>query len=294
MRHDTQDKLVFTQNALSALNEIDQALSYHMVWLQELHQALICRQTPKPELIADSAHAHCQFGQWYARAEASLREQPGFRDLGEVHTQMHLRGAALLRMQASGGQIGLQDYDEFMRLNLGFRAQAQKYQAGLINLVCVVDHLTGAWNRYAMASKITEERERAQRTGQPCCLCILDLDHFKRVNDEHGHLAGDQALQGVVRFLAGRIRKYDYLFRYGGEEFLICLPNTHLSDAEQLLDRMRQELEAHVIDIGQARQIRLTASFGVTELVANEHHEYSIDRADHALLCAKAKGRNRV
>jgi diguanylate cyclase (GGDEF)-like protein len=123
---------------------------------------------------------------------------------------------------------------------------------------------------------------------------ILDLDHFKQINDRYGHLAGDHALQAVVRFLTARIRKYDYVFRYGGEEFLLCLPNTALEDAEVLLDRMRQELASQPIDLGKGTTINITASFGVTEMLASEHHDFSIERADHALLCAKAKGRNRV
>jgi diguanylate cyclase (GGDEF)-like protein len=294
MRSETQEKLAFTQNALSALNEIDQALAFHMQWLQELHQSLICRQAPNPDLLTEDSDRRCQFGRWYEHAESLLKGQQGFAEVGLRHREMHAQARHLLRKQLDGGTISLDEYNTFMRLNLAFRAEAQRYQAGLINLVCVVDHLTGAWNRYAMVSKIAEESERAQRTGQPCCLCILDLDHFKRINDDFGHLAGDLALQGVVRFLAGRIRKYDYLFRYGGEEFLICLPNTSLEQAEALLDRMRQELSAMPIAIGGDHEIHLTASFGVTELVPTEHHDFSIDRADHALLCAKAKGRDRV
>jgi diguanylate cyclase len=289
-----ENKLAYTQNALSALNDIDKALAYHMQWLQQLHQTLICRQTPDADLLTEDSHLRCQFGQWLASAEVLLREQPGFADLGERHRAMHALARRLLGKNARGDVIELAEYDEFMQSNLDFRNQAQQYQAGLINMVCVVDHLTGAWNRYAMVSKIAEESERAQRNGQPCCLCILDLDHFKRVNDEFGHLAGDIALQAVVRFLASRIRRYDYVFRYGGEEFLLCLPNTSLSDAEALLDRMRLELAAMPIDLGKGNTVRISASFGVAELLPTEHHDFSIDRADHALLCAKAKGRNRV
>lgn len=294
MRNDMSDKLAFTQNALSALNDIDQAMSFHMQWLQTMHRTLICRQAPRPEMLAEDSHLHCQFGQWYAQANLLLKDQPGFGEVGDRHREMHARGRDLLRKQLDDKTIDLDEYDAFMRANLSFRSEAQRYQNGLINLVCVVDHLTGAWNRYAMTSKIAEESERAQRTGQPCTLCILDLDHFKRVNDEHGHLAGDLALQGVARFLAGCMRKYDHLFRFGGEEFLICLPNTSLAQAESLLDRMRSELALQPIDIGQDRSIRITASFGVTELVTSEHHDFSIDRADHALLCAKANGRDCV
>jgi diguanylate cyclase len=294
MQDQSRDKLAFTQNALSALNEIDKALAFHMLWLQQLHQTLICRQPPDSDLIAEDSHRRSQFGRWLDAAESLLRQQPGFAELGELHQAMHHLARRLLTKNASGEAIQLDEYNEFMQANLAFRNHAQQFQAGLINLVCVVDHLTGAWNRYAMVSKIAEESERAQRNGQPCCLCILDLDHFKRINDDYGHLAGDLALQAVVRYLASRMRKYDYVFRFGGEEFLLCLPNTSLGDAEILLDRMRLELAAMPIDLGNGHIVRITASFGVAELLPTEHHDFSIDRADHALLCAKAKGRNRV
>jgi diguanylate cyclase (GGDEF)-like protein len=294
MQTEARDKMAFTQNALTALNDIDRALAYHMQWLQELHHSLICRAPVKPELLADDAHEQCLFGRWYTQVKGPMAEQTGFAVLGERHRGMHEHAQILLLKQMRGEAIEHADYDAFMRAAQDFRGEAQKFQSNLINLVCVIDHLTGAWNRFAMVSKIAEERERMQRTGQPCCLCILDLDHFKNVNDNYGHLAGDLALQAVVRFLTARIRRYDYVFRYGGEEFLLCLPNTTLSHAETLLDRMRHDLANTPIDIGKGATINITASFGVTEMLATEHHEDCIERADHALLCAKAKGRNRV
>ncbi len=286
--------LAFTQTALTALNEIDQAMSFHLQWLQELHQTLICQQPVDDVMAAENGHLLCKFGQWYTRSEATLGLHGGYLELGASHRAMHDQARIILQKHARREAISLEDYARFMDSAHAFRAEAHKYQAELINQVCVIDHLTGAWNRFALSPRINEESERARRTGQTCCISMLDLDNFKQVNDRYGHLAGDTALQTVARFLSARMRKYDTVFRFGGEEFLICLPNTSLLDAEALLNRMRVELSETDIVLDSGDTLHLTASFGVTPLNTLDTFETSLDRADHALLCAKAQGRNCV
>lgn len=171
--------------------------------------------------------------------------------------------------------------------------QNQFYRA-LVSEVCTFDLLTGAGNRYAMDLRLTEEWERARRSGLPCSLCLLDIDHFKHVNDAYGHAVGDVVLRTISRFLKGDGRIYDDIFRYGGEEFLICMPDTALDEAVQVFDRLRMGLAALSIPLEQGDPLRMTASFGVALLLPDEPIEQSLERVDHALLCAKNGGRNRV
>lgn len=123
---------------------------------------------------------------------------------------------------------------------------------------------------------------------------MMDIDHFKRVNDQFGHKVGDEVLQAFTSIVSTELRRYDSLFRYGGEEFLMLLPNTTLDNAALLLNRIRETLAGTDIQVGNGQTIRLTASFGVAHLVCKETVEDALEHADHALLAAKAGGRNQV
>ncbi len=145
-----------------------------------------------------------------------------------------------------------------------------------------------------MLARLREEQERAQRIQRPCCICLMDFDRFKRINDELGHPAGDAVLRQGMHFAAGVLRKYDAIYRYGGEEFLICLPGTPLKDAAQVVERIRHGLEHLPIRLPGGRVIQVTASFGLAEMHPKRPVEESIANADLALIRAKENGRNRI
>ncbi|MGA8891539.1 MAG: diguanylate cyclase, partial [Anaeromyxobacteraceae bacterium] len=152
------------------------------------------------------------------------------------------------------------------------------------------DALTGVANRQAFDEAIGREVARARRFRQPLAIVLLDLDHFKQVNDRHGHAAGDQVLVGTARLLAERVRESDLVARWGGEEFAVVTPMTDGAGAVRLAEKLRGRLEAEP----QAGFGRVTASFGVAELRADDTVQTMLRRADEALYAAKAAGRNRV
>jgi diguanylate cyclase (GGDEF)-like protein len=207
---------------------------------------------------------------------------------------MHAAARDLLAIHERGAAIPVATFDAYVDVAQDFKLALLKYQRRIISEVCTLDPLTGAGNRYAMDLRLTEEWERTRRTGLPCSLCMLDIDHFKHINDAHGHAAGDTALRVISRYLKGDGRAYDNLFRYGGEEFLICMPNTALAPAQAVFNRLREGLAALRIPLEGGGELSLTASFGVAPLLPDEPIEHSVELADHALLCAKSSGRNRV
>lgn len=295
MKRIDKNSIAHVQDALAMLRELDRALSLHLDWLKHAHRVLICDEPPRPNDLAEDAHRHCCFGAWFYGLTPAIRDEyPGLGSMEEPHQVMHDAARELLAGHRHGQPVSSERYEAFMDLAMDFKMAIVNCQNQLIGQVCTVDHLTGAWNRHAMISRLTEEMERVRRSGSSCALCLVDLDFFKRVNDEHGHSAGDAVLRAVSRFLKGGIRPYDSLFRYGGEEFLICLPNTRLADAELLLNRLREDLARLEVEIGGGGRLRLTASFGVAEMEAGEAIEVAVERADHALLCAKANGRDQV
>jgi diguanylate cyclase (GGDEF)-like protein/PAS domain S-box-containing protein len=159
------------------------------------------------------------------------------------------------------------------------------------------DYLTGIMNRRAFMLRFAEELNRARREKYFVSLILIDIDFFKAINDTYGHFAGDTILQQFANALSANIRPYDFLGRHGGEEFIVCLPNTDREQAVIVAERMRRAVEALTIQVDTIdEKIKLTASFGVASPISG--FEESIDslimQADSAMYKAKSTGRNRV
>jgi two-component system cell cycle response regulator len=168
-----------------------------------------------------------------------------------------------------------------------------------IRFLSITDPLTNSYNRGYLIQRLPREISRAQRYGRPLSLIMSDLDHFKMINDEYGHQAGDIVLKKFVESITGKIRPgIDWMARYGGEEFILVLPETDLKGASILAERLRNVVSENVIDIGENR-LKITASFGVTcfdsAKITNEASvESMIKEADACLYVAKKEGRNQV
>ncbi|MEY4577449.1 MAG: hypothetical protein RL701_2152 [Pseudomonadota bacterium] len=160
--------------------------------------------------------------------------------------------------------------------------------------LATTDSLTGLLNRRAFMDWAGRELKRAVRHQDPMSVVLLDVDHFKHINDHHGHAAGDLVLGSMGKLLAATVRNSDVIARWGGEEFVLALPSTPLSGAIELAERARAEIECANISVTPGQRIPVTASFGVAELRGSETMELLIDRADRAMYEAKSAGRNRV
>ncbi len=160
------------------------------------------------------------------------------------------------------------------------------------------DSLTGLYNRWFVVDKIESEINRSLRSGSPLTLMMLDIDHFKQVNDTYGHAAGDQVLQTVGKLLKESCRVYDVAGRYGGEEFCIVLPDTKIDNSSTVANRIRERLQMTELAFG-SESVGVTASIGVAGLETGDTENIFngaalIERADRALYSAKHRGRNRV
>jgi diguanylate cyclase (GGDEF)-like protein len=161
------------------------------------------------------------------------------------------------------------------------------------------DHLTKSFNRHYIMDTLTREKGRADRSNNPFCICIFDLDHFKAINDDHGHLVGDRILKGFAKRVRNELRAMDALNptdfkrsfgRFGGEEFITILPCTGLHGAERCAERIREAIAKRKFD----NTYDVTVSVGVAEYKRGEGVAELLARADEALYQAKANGRNRV
>ena len=157
----------------------------------------------------------------------------------------------------------------------------------------LLDPLTGLPNRAAWTERMDLELARWQRYGGELLLAVLDIDHFKRINDDFGHLAGDKVLKIIAGELAKRLRKTDFMARFGGEEFVLLLPSTPLDGALQLLDTLRLAVEACPFHF-KGERVVITLSGGIASFSGAERSEQVFERADQALYRAKRSGRNRI
>ena len=161
--------------------------------------------------------------------------------------------------------------------------------------LATIDPLTGAYNRRTFHEAAERELSRARRAGQPLSIIMLDIDHFRAINEKHGHRAGDEVLQRFADVVRSAMRKEDMLVRFGGEEFLVLLPDVPGPGAVVVAGRIRRTVAAAAIEVN-GQQFALTVSLGVAARLDEgpESLETLLDRADGALALAKERGRNRV
>ncbi|GAB6053155.1 hypothetical protein JCM17960_19750 [Magnetospira thiophila] len=277
------------------LDELDKAVGSHLVWLKTWHGAMLCGAVSESRVPIYDSHHLCRFGTWYVRNQhAGLVDQPALHTLARLHRDMHDR-AHLLREKALGGQSpDSATYAAFADSFNAFLAQARRLERAFSQAHQDLDPLTGVHNRQAMDRELSRERERHLRTGEPCCIGLADLDHFKAVNDTYGHPVGDQVLTAAAEILLTGLRPFDFVFRYGGEEFLLFLPNTNLRSGLPVLERLRAALAAAPLRLEGGQSLAVTASFGLAELIGSAPLKETIEQADQALYMAKQQGRNRV
>jgi two-component system cell cycle response regulator len=163
-----------------------------------------------------------------------------------------------------------------------------------LHRVAVTDPLTGAYNREFLHQRLPQEIEAAIDRDRPLSVALIDVDHFKAVNDQYGHGIGDMVLAEVARRLRGAIRGGDLLVRYGGEEFLAVLPKADAGRAWEVGERMRQRVCERAFDVGDGLALLLRISVGIAQWRIGENMPVLIERADDALYGAKQRGRNRV
>ena len=174
-------------------------------------------------------------------------------------------------------------------LAYAFATITRRQRDELMNLA-TRDPLTGVGNRRAMQQKLDEAIASRGRTNRNCCLLMLDLDHFKKVNDRHGHAKGDEILIKLTEIVELRIRATDNMYRIGGEEFVIVLEDQNIENASRLAEQLRTIVEANEL----APESSVTISIGVAQHVRGESAESWMSRADNALYAAKDSGRNQT
>ncbi len=280
------------QQLQAGIVELDHVIDLHDQWYRNLLRALISRVPPDQSDLRPDAHLQCSFGKWLkSRPAIILNENQELASLKDAHEKVHSDAGNFLRRISDGLVIPVEDWDRFENNRETMRLKILTARNGFAEIARNRDPLTEIQTRAGLLTELRKQHALVVRGKQTCVLAMLDLDHFKRVNDSYGHAAGDAVLVSVVQCVKSHLRPYDQIYRYGGEEFIICMPTTTIDQASEIMERLRSSISNLHFDFDE---IQVTASFGVTILRKSQSVEESISRTDKAMYEAKAKGRNCV
>jgi diguanylate cyclase (GGDEF)-like protein len=201
-------------------------------------------------------------------------------------------GTLVFRRRARFTECELERLEELLCTLIFPLRNAIRYQQALS--LAHHDALTNLPNRKALEFQVKREMGLASRYGTPLSFMVVDIDHFKAINDRFGHLTGDRTLQQIARILTDNVRSTELVFRYGGDEFVILLSNTSIEGARVAADRIRQQLDKADFDALGKDSVRPTASIGISQMRQNDDAISLFQRTDEAMYDAKASGRNRV
>ena len=302
MEHDNETNLAepvrplvgIPQTVLSGISDLERAIVRQTEWFKAWHEQVICNHDTSTFSVGGIEDV--PLGAWYTSTlSEAFHNNPCFLTLGKKLEEMVVQVRAFLAQDRDGALHEVDEYTAFMNTLMDMNVAVQNLQNDAWRGLTKMDPLTGVRNRHDMMTDLDNERERARRTAQPCAVAMVDLDHFKGVNDNHGHMVGDQVLRQVTQLFAEKLRPYDMVYRYGGEEFLLCLPNTDLTTAEMVLNRLREAISKQPMPFSSdGPSFFVTASFGVAEVDTVEHIVKTIERADAALYDVKKSTRNAV
>lgn len=276
-----------------AILELDSAIENQEQWYADVNRILIFGLAPNLKDLSIDAHHLCAFGAWLdVYGNEKIRQQPIFEKIIHNHELLHKLASELLIKVMQGEKINTIEYDALSKVEKKLRHRLYDLHGFLREKASNIDSLTGLYNRKEMFDQLTRQHEFVNRGIYDVSLALVDVDHFKAINDTYGHLAGDKMLSELGRYLSQGVRAYDSVFRYGGDEFLILLPDTKTVEAHEVLSRLHSDISTFEVVLNNGLPVSTTTSFGIATLKPGDDIERTIHLADQALYEAKREGRN--
>ncbi|MEZ0324133.1 MAG: sensor domain-containing diguanylate cyclase [Hydrogenothermaceae bacterium] len=234
--------------------------------------------------------SECQFVEILEGIE-TLKETPTYKDIIKIHSDFHeyVNFIILNRDSMNASQKYLL-IKELENISLRLLYLINEIQIEIAQNASFIDMLTGSYNKNAFSMMFYQEVKRAERYGYPLSILMLDIDDFKKINDTYGHLIGDEILSEVSKIIRSVIRRSDYLFRFGGEEFLLLLPHTPIEKAYKVGEKIRKTIENKTFS---RKNINLTVSCGISEIKNPDNPYIDLEEADKMLYISKNNGKNR-
>jgi diguanylate cyclase len=279
----------------SHILSIEHGLTEHSKCLKDWHRSLLCGLPISDVYLLKDGYLKCGFGKWHRdQTSTYLGSDENFLLVNKAHQEMHDIARVLALKSKLEDTITKEDYDVLSEKEQELTALLHKLKDKLHEHMSKIDFLTGVPTRQPFFQTLSREHARALRKGEPCVIALIDLDNLKDVNDTYGHLSGDKVLKDAAQYLTHNLRKYDSICRYGGDEFLICIPQTTSDTAREIITRLQMGLSSLPITLDEEVVVNITASVGATVLATEQSIDEIIARADEALYDAKRKGKNQI
>lgn len=281
--------------ARSHILSLEDGLSEHSKCLKDWHRSLLCGLPVSDVYLLKDGYLKCEFGKWYLNQTSTyLRNDEDFLLVNKAHQEMHDIARVLALKSKLEDTITKEDYDLLSEKEQQLTWLLLKLKDKVHESMSKIDFLTGVPTRQPFFQTLSMEHARALRKGEPCVIALIDLDNLKDVNDTYGHLSGDRVLKDAAQCLIHNLRKYDSICRYGGDEFLICIPQTTPDTAREIITRLQMGLSSLPIRLDEELVVNVTASVGAAVMETEESIDEIIARADEALYNAKRKGKNQI
>lgn len=284
----------FSPGVQEFILRLDEAEQAHLAWSYTVLRCAILHTSPGDDVLTDDAHRRCSFGNWFQRNRESFDaiDATSAERLDSQHKQMHDAVRRICKGILDGVAGDPDALSSFETSQARVIAELAFFKTQYMTQSSRLDALTGLPLRYGLEDEFRRSIARSMRKNEKLFVVLLDIDHFKSVNDNYGHAVGDLALQHIARLLAENCRADDQLFRYGGEEFLAFLQTTDCEGAKLAAERLLQSLRDCPMHLPDGQELGLRASAGLTDVSNGERIADVMVRADHALYAAKADGRD--
>jgi len=269
---------------------IKAALSDHVRFIRQINSLLVLNDNDTL-LFTDkhiSVHRQRFKNRFESYEDTALKENHYFKKVSSLHLKLQTMAEQLSKNHRKSGKIDIIQYERFLNENDIFFEVLWQLAIDVISAQYQFDFLTNLLNRRAFMPILQHELSKVNRLKCSCSIVLVDIDDFKKVNDSFGHDIGDSILTEFSTVLLNNLRESDCASRHGGEEFLLCLPDTDVYDAYKVIERLNR----HILAFKYSSNIQLTASFGISLL--KEDIKHSIINADMAMYQSKNNGKNQI
>jgi diguanylate cyclase (GGDEF)-like protein len=280
----------------SLKDTFEYAAANHVRWIAKVNQALVCQQdVPETLCMHDNPHSHCALTQWFnSISKTSVQDDPSIQKIKSLHEALHLKACELISKMQTEKVVTADEYVEFSEIEYNYF----KVQTSIIHecneALGIVDSLTGLPNKRAFHDILNQEENRIKRNKFTSIISIVDIDDFRKVNEQHGYIAGDMLLIQLAALFKNSLRNFDTVARYAGDKFILYLPETDLISAEVILERFRQSIENTNFEIEADTITKVTCTFGVSFLDSSITADEGMANTWSSLHDAIANGRNSV
>ncbi len=277
------------------ITELDASVEAHRNWTRRILRFVVLRTSPGEDVLAPTAHALCQFGNWYKANLAHFEaiDAVAAHRVEWVHQVMHDAIRAICADMLAGQPGKDADLVAFEQSQSELLVLLARFKTSILSNAVRQDPLTGLPLRYGIEGDFALQQKDARRNRHLFYVALIDIDHFKRINDSYGHPVGDRVLRELADTMNRNLRGNEPLYRFGGEEFLWLMQCNTAGEAEQSAHRLLSTIRSTPIPISKDQSVTLTVTLGMARVGDDEELASALERADVALYKGKEAGRDR-